>query len=212
MGIYIFKKEALGKLLSASGDDFGKDLIPQKVSQGSTYAFIYDGYWEDIGTVDAFYKANLALTEKRKDHLDLYNMKNPILSSADALPDPLIKGSLIHQSIINPGTIIEAEKIYHSVIGTSTHIHKGTVIKDSVILGNHSPMRIEKGVLHTPFLTIGENCVIEKAIIDEHATIGNNVTLTNAEHLDKYDGDGIFIRDGIIVVTSGAKIPDGFTL
>lgn len=213
MGIYVFKKEVLARLLEEVGDDFGHDLIPLKVKSGNTYAFIYDGYWEDIGTIGSFYKANLALTETKQEHLDIYDQDNPIYSRPCNLPNAEIIGTNISDSIISPGAIIEAKEIRHSIIGVSSCIHKGTVIKDSVILGNHFyPESFSQDKPLTTYFSIGENCVIEKAIIDEHTHIGNNVRLINQDHLTKYDGNGVYIRDGIIVVTSGAVIPDGFTL
>lgn len=213
MGIYIFKKEVLAKLLKEAGDDFGHDLIPLQVKKGNTYAFVYDGYWEDIGTIGAFYKANLALTEEKENHLNIYDEKNPIFTKCDQLPEAEIKGTKISDSLISPGSIIEAKEIRHSIIGVSSCIHKGTVIKDSVILGNHYyPESYPKDQPLTTYFSIGENCIIEKAIIDEHTHIGNHVRLVNQNNLTKYDGDGVYIRDGIIVVTSGAVIPDGFTL
>lgn len=213
MGIYIFKKEALGKLLSELGDDFGHDLIPLEVKTGRSFTYIYDGYWEDIGTIGAFYYANLALTEQSKAHLDISNSNHPIYTRAKSLPDPLLYGTQIHDSLIGQGSIIDAQAITHSIIGVSTCIHKGTVIEDSVILGNHFyPSSLSKETPLTTYFSIGENCVIKKAIIDEHTYIGNNVRLINQNNLMKYDGDGIYIRDGIIVVPSGAIIPDDFTL
>jgi glucose-1-phosphate adenylyltransferase len=213
MGIYVFKKEILGKLLKESGDDFGHDLIPLKVRKGNSFAYIYDGYWEDIGTIEAFYHANLALTEQKKERLDIYDAKNPIYSKNEFLPDPLIQGTKVSGSITSPGSVIEAKEIHHSIVGVSTKIHKGTIIKDSVILGNHFyPETCSKEKPLTTYFSIGENCVIEKAIIDEHTFIGNNVRLINQNKLMRYDGDGIYIRDGIIVVPSGTKIPDGFIL
>ena len=210
MGIYVFKKEALGKLLSEQGDDFGHDLIPKKVKRGNAYTYVFDGYWEDIGTIGAFYRANLALTQQKEGGLNINDKKNPIYSRSENLPETEILGTKVVNSLISSGSVIEALEITHSVIGVSSCIHKGTIIEDSVILGNHADS-IPPGPLSTYF-SIGENCIIKKAIIDEHTHIGNNVRLVNQANLTKYDGDGIFIRDGIIVVTSGANIPDGFTL
>lgn len=206
MGIYVFKKEVLARLIKEQGDDFGHDLIPIQVKQGKTFAYVYEGYWEDIGTISAFYRANLALTEEGSKHLDLYDAHNPIISISSSLPDPLIRGSKITESVISPGAVIEAKEIHHSVIGMNTEIKPGTVIEDSVILGGQ--ITPSCGVS----LHIGENCVIKKAIIDENTFIGSNVRLINQAGLREYDGDGIYIRDGIIVVTSGTKIPEGFTL
>ena len=212
MGIYVFKRETLFELLKQQGDDFGKDLIPLQVKKGKTAAFVYDGYWEDIGTVSSYYKANLALTQ-RKNCLDTYDDISPIFTRAHNLPSPLIINTLIKNTIISPGSIIEADEISGSVIGIRSEIKKGTVIKDSILLGNHfyAPPLHQSPPLPKSF-SIGENCVIEKAIIDENSSLGNDVHLINKNRLQKYDSDGVYIRDGIIIVTSGTSLPDGFVL
>lgn len=207
MGIYVFKKEALLKLLQKEGNDFGKDLIPLQVTQGKSYAFVYEGYWEDIGTIDSYYQANLALIDQ-KNCIEIDNPYHPIFTTPHNLPSAKISNTKIERSIISQGCVIEAKEIFHSVIGLRTHIEKGTIIKETIIMGNHR----EGSGLEDPYLRIGENCVIEKAIIDEQATIGNRVLLINKKSLSHYDGDGIFIRDGIIIVASGTKVPDDFIL
>lgn len=212
MGIYIFKKQALFNLLNEQGDDFGKDLIPIQIKKGKTYSYVYKGYWEDIGTIGSYYEANLALTY-RKNCLDMYDQKNPIFTHPHNLPSPLFNGGTVDHSIISQGALIEAKEISHSVIGVRTHIKKGTAIRHSIVLGTlfnepflfHNPPHPHAG-------TIGENCHIEKTIIDEYASIGNHVQLINKNQLQEYNGDGIFIRDGIIIVASGKHVPDGFVL
>jgi len=212
MGIYVFKRDALFDLLKKEGDDFGKDLIPQQVKKGKTAAFVYDGYWEDIGTVASYYKANLALTQ-RKNCLNTYDDIAPIFTRACNLPSPLIMNTQIIKSIISPGSIIECNEISNSIIGIRSKIKKGTVIKDSILLGNHfyEPPLHQSPPLPQSF-SIGENCVIEKAIIDENASFGKDVHLINKNRLQKHDGDGVYIRDGIIIVTSGTRLSDGFVL
>ncbi len=212
MGIYIFKKQALADLLSEQGDDFGKNLIPIQVKRGNTFAFVYDGYWEDIGTIESYYTANLALTE-RKYCLNMYDDDHPIYTTPCHLPSPMIKDTRIKNSLISQGCVIEAQEISHSILGVRSYVQSGTVITNSVLLGDLSENQdctYQKGMIQ-PFC-IGKDCLINKCIIDENTQIGHNVTLMNQNHLSTYDGDGIYIRDGIIVVTSGATIPDGFTL
>jgi glucose-1-phosphate adenylyltransferase len=207
MGIYVFKKQALIDLLKQPGDDFGKELIPYKVKQGNAYGYIYDGYWEDIGTVSSYYLANLALTEQ-KNCLNTYDETHPIYAETQHVPSSIIRDTLIKNSVISQGCMIEAQEISHSLIGIRSFIKKGSVIRDSVIIGNHSCNPMEKSL--SPF-SIGENCLIQKAIIDEQTYIGNQVELVNKKNLATYDGDGIYIRDGIIIVTSGTRVPDGFS-
>lgn len=213
MGIYIFKRDALIKLLQEdTREDFGQHLIPTEIAKGKkTVAYLYNGYWEDIGTIQSFYNANLALI-KGNGGLDAYNEKNPIFARPNHLPGPRIKEAKVTHSILSDGAIIEGKEIHNSIIGIRCHVGKGTIIRDSIIMGSHSynpPKQYKEGPKK---YGIGQNCLIEKAIIDEHVYIGNNVQLINKKNLSTYDGDGIFIRDGIIVVASGTVIPDNFTL
>ena len=203
MGIYVFKKKVLFDLLKEKGDDFGKDLIPLQVKRGGSFAFVYDGYWEDIGTIESYYKANLALLEEGSS-LKMDDPSRPIYTTFEQIPSSKIVGSSVQNSIIGLGCFIEAKQITRSVIGKKSRIGEGSTIQDSVIMGEHG---IEEG-----YLCIGKECTIEKTIIDENAVIGDRVSLTNAESLSHYDGDGIFIRDGIIIVASGTKVPDDFAL
>jgi len=212
MGIYIFKRKALFDLLKEQGDDFGRELIPIQFKKGKISAYVYKGYWEDIGTISSYYHANLALTHQ-KHCLNTYDKYNPIFTHPHNLPSPLIKDTVVTQSIISQGSVIEASEISHSIIGIRISINKGTVIRNSIILGT---LFNEPDLQHPTNIpgecTIGENCRIENTILDEHTSIGNNVQLVNKNQLEKFDGDGIFIRDGIIIVTSGTRVPDGFIL
>ena len=169
MGIYVFKKEALIQLLQETGDDFGKELIPLMIQRKNTYAFIYKGYWEDIGTVASFYEANLALIDQ-KNCLDIRDAERPIYTESQHLPNALIKNTLVDRSIISPGCVIEAKEICHSLIGTRTEIGKGSIIRDTLIMGNLGSH--DEGVL-----SIGCDCFIQKAIIDEQVEIGSHVEL-----------------------------------
>lgn len=211
MGIYIFKRQALVDILKEKGDDFGHDLIPKYIQKAKCAAYIYKGYWEDIGTVASYYRANLILTEGKG--LNVYEEENRIFSQQQHIPNALINGTKIINSIIGQGGIIEAEEINHSVIGMRALVKKGTVIKDSIVAGNTTYHPFLNQVMPADqYYSIGEHCLIQKAIIDEETRIGNNVKLVNQKNLESYDGDGIYIRDGIIIVTSGTEIPDGFSL
>lgn len=211
MGIYVFKRSAMIELLKLEGNDFGRDLIPQFIKKAKCSAFIYQGYWEDIGTVASFYKANLLLTEGKG--LNTYVEENQIYSTPQHIPNALISETKVKDSLIGQGSLIEAEEITHSVVGVRAIVKKGTIIRDSIIMGNRTyhPF-MDQGIPANQNFSIGENCIIQKTIIDEDTLIGNNVQLINKEGLETYDGDGIYIRDGIIIVTSGTEIPDNFIL
>jgi glucose-1-phosphate adenylyltransferase len=211
MGIYVFKREALISLLEKdTRHDFGHHLLSTAVENGNAYAFLYGGYWEDIGTISSYYEANLVLTCSSRG-LDTYDEKNPIFTRPTFLPGPKIKKTKITQSIICEGSIIEAEEISNCVIGLRSHIKNGTILRDTVMMGNHFYMPpTHDGTPRDRDFWIGENCLIEKAIIDEHVLIGDNVRLTNQKKHTHYDGEGIYVRDGILIVPSGARIPAGF--
>lgn len=213
MGIYVFTRDALIDLLAKDpGEDFGKHILYTALETKRTVGYIYNGYWEDIGTVVSYYEANLVLTQTNQC-LNTYDERNPIYTRPTYLPGPKISCTKITQSIICEGCIIEAAEIVHSVIGLRSHIKQGTIIRDSVLMGNHfymPPLHEDKPLEYD--FWIGENCLIEKAIIDEHVRIGNRARLINQENKSHYDGDKIFIRDGIIIVTAGAQLPDDFVL
>ncbi len=213
MGIYIFKRSSFIQIMEKNkGIDFGKHLIPSEIKKRKTFSYVYKGYWEDIGTISSFYEANLALTRNIVS-LNTYDEQKPIFARSTHLPGPKITNTRITDSIISEGAVIEAKEITHSIIGLRSHIQKDSVIKDSVIMGSHfycAPTHQAHRMPET--FGIGQNCLIKKAIIDEHVLIGNHVKLINEKNITSMDGDGIFIREGIIVVTAGTKIPDHFTL
>lgn len=206
MGIYVFKRETLLELLEEQdGDDFGHNIIPHFINQGGKAAsYIYKGYWEDIGTVTSYYMASMAFL-KGEIGLNFYDERAPVYSQIVNLPCPKIEGATMYQSIICDGSIIKAEEIVHSIIGMRVHILEGTTLKECIIMGNpHSDL------LET--YTIGRNCHLEKVIVDEGAHIGNNVTLINKDHVDHFESNLIAIKEGIIIVKAGSKIPDNYTM
>lgn len=212
MGIYLFRREALFEILAEDPrEDFGKHLIPAMVSRGNTAAHLFQGYWEDIGTIDSFYNANIALTEVVPP-FDCYNERFPIFSDTTHLPGPKILNGDIKNSIICEGCIVDAERITRSILGPRTIVKKGSVIENSYIMGNkhyHPPMHAHQ--THEE-LYIGEHCTLKKVILDKHVHIGHGVKLINKKNLKHFDGDGIYIRDGIIVVAKDTSIPDGYVL
>jgi glucose-1-phosphate adenylyltransferase len=201
MGIYLFKKKALLSLLQEDpGHDFGNHLIPAQIQKGKTVAYIFNGYWEDIGTIKSFYEANIALTSPNP-LFNLHHALYPIHTMKQALPPPLILNSAIKNSLVCEGSIIEAKTITNSIIGPNSSIETGTNIDSSYLFGHHKTR-----------MTIGKNCEIKKALIDKNVHIGNHVKLINKNNYDSYEKGHLFIRDGIIIVTKGAVIPDHFEL
>lgn len=212
MGIYVFKRQALLDLLQCDPrEDFGKHLIPTKVSQGNVVAYPHNGYWEDIGTIESFFKANIALTASNPD-FNCCEEKKHIFFRQHYLSAPKIINSTIMNSIICDGSLVQAAEVSNSIIGLRSIVKQGSIIKNSYIIGNDfysSPMRSE-GIPNNPL--IGENCIIDHAIIDKNVCIGNNVRLINKDKLMNYSNEKICIRDGIIVVPRGTHLPDGFML
>lgn len=213
MGIYLFKRQALVNLLKQDErEDFGKHLIPTQVQKGKIAAFVYDAYWEDIGTIEAFYQANLALTDANAP-FSFYDEVRPIFTSRYDLPPAKIFGTHLQQAILCEGSLIEADEVTHSLLGPRTLVHKGCIIRDSYVMGNdyyQSPVKNQGHLPDEPY--IGENSLIKRAIIDKNVQIGKEVQLINKKNLQHYDGENIFIREGIIVVPRGAIIPNGFVL
>lgn len=207
MGIYLFKREALFSLLHDDPrEDFGKHLIPTQIHKGGCYAYLYDGYWEDIGTIDAYYHANIALT-RTEPAFSCYAENLPLSTLHEHLPPAKLLSCRVNHSIICDGSIVEGDEVVNSILGPRTVVRRGSVIQDSYIMGNDSYVN-QKGQT----LQIGRNCLIRKAIIDINVRLGDHVGLINSAKINHYDGDGIHIREGIIIVTRGAYLPDGFTL
>ncbi|WP_079989576.1 sugar phosphate nucleotidyltransferase [Candidatus Protochlamydia phocaeensis] len=213
MGIYLFKRKALVDLLMKDPrEDFGKHLIPTKVQSGQAAAFLYDGYWEDIGTIETFYQANMALTESNPK-FSFHNELRPIFTSRYDLPPAKFFQTQIDKSLLCEGAIVEADEVTHSLLGPRTMIRKGSIIRDTYIMGNdYYISTVSDHHRLPPAPHIGENCLIKRAIIDKNVHIGHGVQLINKQNLTHYNGENIFIRDGIIIVPRGATLPDGFIL
>ena len=216
MGIYVFKYEHLEQLLAEdpSWMDFGKHVIPAAIKSRHVQAYMFDGYWEDIGTIGAFYRANLDLTTKIPK-FNLFDAEAPVFTRTRYLPPSKIEETEINDSIISDGCIINGAKINNSVVGLRSRISKGVQIDSSFLMGadyyqTFEEMRsdLNKGV---PRVGIGEGTVVRRAIIDKNARIGKNARLLNEAAVVEADGPGgaYFIRDSIIIVPKNAVIADG---
>ena len=216
MGIYVFKYEQLEQLLAddPAGIDFGKHIIPDAIKSRHVQAYMFDGYWEDIGTIGAFYRANLDLTTKIPK-FNLFDAEAPIFTRARYLPPSKIEETEINDSIISDGCIINGAKITNSVVGLRSRISKGVQVESSFLMGadfyqTFEDMRIDVGK-GLPRVGIGEGTAIRRAIVDKNARIGKNARLLNEAGLVEVDGPGgsYFIRDSIIIVPKNAVIADG---
>jgi glucose-1-phosphate adenylyltransferase len=208
MGIYIFNKKVLFDLLDKySYDDFGKQIIPAAIPDFRVFAYPFEGYWEDIGTIKAFFDAHIDLT-KPKPPFNFYDQENPIFTNARFLPAAKITGSVINSSIVCEGSMIQDASISDCVIGVRSMICSGSVLSRVVLMGADSYESEDSSV--KPRIGIGKNCVIKNAIIDKDVRIGDGVLLINKENILNGFKDGVHIREGIIVVPKGAHVPDGF--
>ncbi len=205
MGIYIFKKQALLKLLKEDvGTDFGLHLIPEQRRQGKTFAYIFDGYWEDIGTIKSYYTANLKLLESSTLFDIFFSKDSTLLTGGLYLPPAKIDSCYIENSIISDGCIISAKEISYSLLGLNTDVGTGSILSGVLSLGALNSH--EK-------TTIGKDCFLEKVIIDESAIIEDNVDLSlHGEALPDVDLGPVTIKDGIIVVKKGAVVSKNFSL
>lgn len=218
MGIYVFNKEILFQLLNEvhpNATDFGKEIIPDSISNYKVLSYQYDGYWTDIGNIYSFFEANLALTDEIPP-FNLFDSAQTVYTRPRMLPPAKISGTIINKAIIAEGSIIHAKEITQSVIGIRSRIGKDTVVKNSYIMGCDYYETIEqihkKNAAGEPILGIGERCTIEDAIVDKNCSIGNDVHIKGGAHLEKVDHPLYTIKDNIIVIKKGAIIPNGFTI
>jgi len=216
MGIYVFKYEHLEQLLAEDPNhiDFGKHVIPAAIKSRHVQAYMFDGYWEDIGTIGAFYRANLDLTTKIPK-FNLFDAGAPVFTRARYLPPSKVEETEINDSIIGDGSIIIGAKVNNSVVGVRSRISKGVQMDSSYMMGadyyqTFEEMRSDIGK-SLPRVGIGEGTQIRRAIIDKNARIGKNARLLNEAGVVETDGPGgaYFIRDSIIIVPKNAVIADG---
>jgi len=218
MGIYVCKATAIHDLLIEhfpTADDFGSEVIPGAKDMGMhIQAYLYDGYWEDIGTVEAFYEANLALTDDPVPKFSFYDKDAPIYTMSRFLPPSKITNSNISRSILGDGCVVRSGcTVEHSVVGLRALINEGCTITDSLIMGSDYFETLEECALIPGCLPmgIGANSTVRKSIVDKNARIGNNVQIINKEGVTEAnrENEGWVIKDGITIIIKDSTIPDG---
>jgi glucose-1-phosphate adenylyltransferase len=210
MGIYVFNRDVLVECLNNNLADFGKHVIPESIEQRRVSGYIFNGYWEDIGTIRAFYEANLDLTDLLPQY-SFFEASSPIYTHPRFLPGSKINGATLRQAIIADGCIISDAHIERSVIGVRSIIDSGATIRNSIVMGADYYETDSQTDRHRhPRIGIGRNCVIDRAIIDKNARIADGVVITPEGKPTDFDGGNYFIRDGIVVVPKNAVIPAGF--
>ena len=213
MGIYLFNKDTLVDVLTQSEKmDFGKEIIPDNFNAKKTYAYIYEGYWQDIGTIRNFYEANLLFTDIIPP-FDIFDEEWQVFTRPRYLPPSKIRDSKIDNSIINQGVILDGASINHSVIGLRSRIGAGSKIEDSVIMGCDYYETIEQiegnKSIKRPSAGIGKDSHIRRAIIDKNARIGEDVKIVNKENRQSYKGENFYIKDGIVIIEKNAILESG---
>ncbi len=209
MGIYVFDREVLDDALIGSEHDFGKHIIPRLIETRRVHAFQHEGYWEDIGTIRAFYDANLDLCEPLPQ-FNFYDASAPIFTHARYLPATKIIKSQVERSVIADGCIINDALIEHSLIGVRSRIQAGATIRDALVMGQDyydSPDRVP--IPGAPAMGIGHAAWIERTIVDKNARIGDDVRITPDGKPDFLDGPNFYIRDGIVIIPKNAVIMSG---
>lgn len=217
MGIYVFKKEVMKKLLQANLEqtDFGKEIIPDAAKDFNVQAYLFKGYWEDIGTIEAFYEANLALTQQPHPPFSFYEEKAPIYTRSRYLPPTKLVNCQITESMMGEGCIVKDCRIHHSVLGIRTRIEADCIIEDSLLMGAdyYESTAERESCIQNGSVPIGIGCstTIRRAIVDKNARIGRNVLIINKDRVEEAqrENEGFYIRNGIVVVLKNASIADG---
>jgi glucose-1-phosphate adenylyltransferase len=213
MGIYVFNRSVLADALDNTMTDFGREIIPGLLGKKKLFAHIFEGYWEDIGTVRAFFEANLALAQPLPP-FNFFEPKAPIYTQDRYLPASKLNKCAIDHVVIGDGSILTDSSLHHCVLGIRSFIGEGCVLEDTIVMGadyyetdEQRAANIAKG---KPHLGLGKNCRIQGAIIDKNTRIGDDCVLSAEGKADGTYADGaVIIRDGVLVVPKNAVLPPG---
>jgi glucose-1-phosphate adenylyltransferase len=215
MGIYVFNRDVLMKLLESTQPDFGKHIIPEAIKTHRVFSYIFQGYWEDIGTIRNFFEANLNLTIDLP-RFNFFDMSAPIFTRPRFLPASKINGAQIDHAVISDGCILNRCIITNSIVGVRCLVDRDTRLNRTIVLGSdyfETPASLQQNErTGRPRIGIGTNTVIENAIIDKNARIGNNCVITPAGKPENMDDQRFYVRDGIIIVPKNGIVPHGSVL
>jgi glucose-1-phosphate adenylyltransferase len=212
MGIYVFNMDVLRELLCNNNEsDFGKHIIPDAIDSHKVYSYIFEDYWEDVGTIRSFWQANLALTDPLPQ-FSFYEMSSVIYTRMRYLPPSKINHCHLTRCLLSDGCIISAERIDHAVVGLRALVGEGSVVEDSILMGadyyEHDGVEHPSGIP----IGIGRNCVVKNAIIDKNVRIGDNVVISPIGKPPDEQTELYWIRDGIMVIAKNTVIPSGTVL
>ena len=213
MGIYLFDLDVLVGLLNASPKtDFGKEIIPEAIKTNRVFAHVFNGYWEDIGTIESFHRANLDFATPNPA-FDFFRLEAPIYTHSRFLPASRVISCAMKHTLLADGCFIEEGRFEKAVIGVRSIIRAGAHIEETVIMGadfiESDADQAQAARMGRPAMGIGRNVKIRRAIIDKNARIGDNVVIENAKGLTDFDAPNYNIRDGIVIVPKGETIPEG---
>ena len=216
MGIYVFKASVLNEALKNDMRDFGKEVIPSLLGSKHLHSYIFDDYWEDIGTVKAFFECNLGLTDVQPP-FNFYNEDNRIYTRARYLPAVKLNGAQTFQTVIADGSIINHAKLHRVLMGVRSIVGQDSTLENVVMMGSDSfedenDLK-ENQTKGRPNIGVGKNCFIKNAILDKNVRIGNHVVLDPTGLEDNFKpGFDVSIRDGVLIVSKDAILPDGYHL
>jgi glucose-1-phosphate adenylyltransferase len=212
MGIYVFSRDALKRLLDCPHTDFGRDIIPAAIQGKGVFAYLFDGYWEDIGNLRSFLEANLELVSELP-RFNLFDMSAPFFSLPLYLPGAKVNGAKLDHALVAAGCIIEGGHIQESVIGLRSIVGAGSSLRRVLLLGADFYESRESIDEHQaqgiPRMGIGRNARIENTIIDRNARIGDDVVIRGREGQADEDHESYSIRDGLVIVARHGVIPSG---
>jgi len=210
MGIYVFNRKVLEECLDNEFADFGKNVIPSAINRYRVNAFIFQGYWEDIGTIRAFFDANLNLADPHPA-FSFYTPGAPIYTRPRMLPASVVSETSISRSIISDGCIIHrGTRIDRCILGVRSIIQPGTTLQNTIVMGaDYYERDAAPAADGLPPIGIGTECHIDSAIIDKNARIGDRVVISPQGKAKDFDGNGFYLRDGIVVVPKNSVIAPG---
>ncbi|MFO1475183.1 MAG: glucose-1-phosphate adenylyltransferase [Verrucomicrobiota bacterium] len=212
MGIYVFNRDVVRKLLDNNLTDFGKHIIPGAIGTQRVFSFVFQGYWEDIGTIRSFFEANLDVTSELP-RFNFFDMGAPIFSRPRFLPGSKINSAQVDHAVISDGCIINHSRISHSIVGVRSIVGAGTELNRVILLGCDYYESAESIAANEqagrPRIGVGMNTRIENAIIDKNARIGDNVTISPAGKPEQVDHPLYYIRDGIVIIPKSGVVPHG---
>jgi glucose-1-phosphate adenylyltransferase len=214
MGIYLFTRAALFHLLDAqpSAIDFASEIFPRSLHTQHFQAHLFDGYWQDLGTVKSYFEVSLALAGAEPP-FDFHSPEGVIYTNMRNLPASHVSGAQVRASLVSDGCRIGAgARLERTVLGVRSQVGRNASLRDVVMLGANYYEGKEEGrpcAPGDPPIGIGADSVLERAIVDKNCRIGRGVRIVNQAKLQEAEGENYVIRDGIVVVPNGAVVSDG---